>query len=399
MKDTVTDVGAFRPTTAVIRAAAQGDYVVSTISVRDRLVKGCISLDIKRIIILVPPKQVKPPYIAYANEKSSAVEYAGELAEISISDRESTVYIEDGFLIRASLLEGFLAANARIMRSPSGRKNIFSKDDFTAQTEISYTKNDIFNGEPFHMFELQQDNIPEARFRLFKWLDKDSDGFISRKLNRPVSTFFSRFFAEYPIPPIYFTGLTAILAVLMTYVLMTGGEPGILWGSILFHVASVADGIDGEIARAKFQTSLKGAKLDTTIDMITNILFMGGMSYALWNTYGDTYLILGVYIVVLALMGVLLMTALIYFGPGGGRFDVLADVIRARYTERPVLSKIFNFSNYCLKRDFFAFLFAVLGVFELAKYIPEFLIFGLTVWNLAIIVNARSLLKLKPSAT
>ena len=109
----------------------------------------------------------------------------------------------------------------------------------------------------------------------------------------------------------------------------------------------------------------------------------------------DHYLTLGIYIVALAITGVSMMTMLLYFGPGGGRFDILATTIRAQYLDRPVLLNIFNFCNYCLKRDAFAFIFAVFAVLGLGRYIPEFLIVGLVVWNLAILLNARSILRLK----
>ncbi|MCF6197481.1 MAG: CDP-alcohol phosphatidyltransferase family protein [Emcibacter sp.] len=395
MKDTVTEVGIFTPTTAIISAAPEGELIVSAISVRDRLVKNCISNDIRKIIILDPAGTTKKSRVEYANEKSATVEYVKDMAAANISPRDTTLYIKDGFLVHNSLLETFLSSGAKILKDPSDRENIFARVDFETQAKSTYSEDEIFAGDPFHVFPIQEKNLDEARTRLFKWLDKPSDGFISRTLNRPVSTLFSKFFADYPIHPAYFTALTALLAGLMTYVLLTGGENGILWGCILFHVVSVADGIDGEIARAKFQASLNGAKLDTTIDMITNILFMASLSYALWSTYGDAYLILGVYVVLLALMGVLLMTSLLYFGPGGGRFDILANTIRTHYMGRPVLLRIFNFCNYCLKRDAFAFIFAVFGLLGFGRYIPEFLIFGLTIWNLAIILNARTILKSK----
>jgi len=400
MKDSVLEIGALKPITAVINSNIRGDYIISSISIRDRLVKNCVAAGIKRIIILLPKapmstaQEIKP-YIEYADEKSSTVEHVTEAAQIKISEREHSIYLEDGFLTHTSLLNNFIISKARVLKNPSNQKNIFSKDDFTIQAATTYTEEALFDCNPFFILEMNDHNAHEARTRLFKWLSKESDGFISKTLNRPVSTIFSKFFAEYPIHPIYFTGVTGIFAALMTYVLITGGEAGMVWGCILFHITSVVDGIDGEIARAKFQASIKGGKLDTTIDMITNILFMGAMSYALWATYGNDYLTLGVYIVALAMLGVALMTMLMFFGPGGGDFDVLANIIKKRLEDKPRLLKIFNFSNYCLKRDFFAFLFAVLGVMGGAKYIPEFLIFGLLIWNLAIILNARSIVDLK----
>ena len=375
----------------------RGDNVISSISIRNRLIKTCVSYGIQRIIVLDPVADKRTSYTEFADERSATVDHISQAEDIIISDGEVPLYIEDGFLLHTSLIKDFIASNAVTMKSLTGNQNIFSRSGFDDHDQTPVTPDDTFEPDPFKIFEIKDDNLRQARSRLFKWLTKDSDGFVSKTLNRPLSTLFSKFFADYPISPIYFTAVTALLAAVMTYALLIGGESGILWGCLLYHAASVADGIDGEIARAKFQSSLKGAKLDTTIDMITNILFMGTMSYALWHTYGDQYLTLGFYIVALAISGVLMMTMLLYFGPGGGRFDILATTIRANYLDRPVLLRIFNFCNYCLKRDAFAFIFAVFGVLGFGRHIPDFLIVGLIVWNLAILFNARTILRSKPA--
>lgn len=373
------------PSIAVIRANKHGDNIVAAISVRDRLIKTCISSEIKRIIVILPSEEEKTSYLEHANEKTSTVEQVAAYDQLTINQGEYVIDIEDGFLVHPSLLADFLASDCKNLKSPTNNKTIFSKNNSKDQPETVCARNEIF--------EVKQDNIREARTRLFTWLSKKSDGIVSKIFNRPISTFFSKFFSEYPIHPIYFTALTALFALLMTYALLRGGDLAILWGCVLFHVASVVDGIDGEIARVKFQISLKGAKIDTTVDMITNILFMGGMSYALWVTFGDGYFLFGVYIVAFALLGVLMMAALLYFGPGGGRFDILANTIKQRFIGKPRLLKIFNAINYSLKRDAFALLFALLGVFGFGKYIPELLILGLVVWNLAIIINAKAIIK------
>ena len=396
MKDMMSEIGDFKPTIAVIRANDRGNIIISSISVRDRLIKACIANSIRKIFVISPEEDAKAPYPEFANENSGTVEYISSSDKAQNCDREATLYINDGFLVHNDFFNDFLKSHARMAKHPTTDNIILSKDNFFDGADISENPNDVIQTEAFDCIEVNEGNREQARSRLFKWLTKKTDGMVSIKLNRPVSTFFSKFFADYPIHPIIFTSLTAIIAAVMTYILITGGEAGLVWGCLLFHIASIADGIDGEIARAKFQSSLRGAKLDTTIDMITNICFMGGMSYALWSTYGAAYLTLGIYVVSLALSGVLLMTALLYFGPGGGRFDILSITIRERFSQKQHLLKIFNFCNYFLKRDAFAFLFAIYGVLGLGKYIPEFLIFGLCIWNLAIILNAKLILNSKP---
>jgi CDP-L-myo-inositol myo-inositolphosphotransferase len=60
--------------------------------------------------------------------------------------------------------------------------------------------------------------------------------------------------------------------------LLMGGAAGLVAGGLLYHAASVFDGVDGEIARATFRTSRSGALLDSLIDMATNFLFGVGLT-------------------------------------------------------------------------------------------------------------------------
>ena len=108
---------------------------------------------------------------------------------------------------------------------------------------------------------------------------KASDGPVSRWLNRPVSRLISALLLRLPgIRPIHATLGTVILAAAMFAALLIGGEAGLIAGGLLFHAASVFDGVDGEIARATFRTSRAGAVLDRVVDVATNFLFILGVT-------------------------------------------------------------------------------------------------------------------------
>ena len=80
------------------------------------------------------------------------------------------------------------------------------------------------------------------------------------------------------IRPIHATIGTAVLAVLMFAVLVMFGSPaGLVAGAILFQAASVFDGVDGEIARATYRTTDRGAMIDSLIDAATNLSFVAGI--------------------------------------------------------------------------------------------------------------------------
>jgi CDP-L-myo-inositol myo-inositolphosphotransferase len=114
---------------------------------------------------------------------------------------------------------------------------------------------------------------------IIKATAKSTDGLVSRSLNRPISQAISTVLLKIPgIRPIHATMGTAALAVLMFAVLVLMGSPaGLVLGAILFHAASVFDGVDGEIARATYRTSDRGAMIDSLIDAATNLSFVAGI--------------------------------------------------------------------------------------------------------------------------
>ena len=107
---------------------------------------------------------------------------------------------------------------------------------------------------------------------------KSTDGIVSRSLNRPISQAISRTLLRIPgIQPIHATMGTAAIGLMMFTALVALGSPvGLVLGALLFHAASVFDGVDGEIARATLRTSDRGAQIDTLIDAATNLAFIFG---------------------------------------------------------------------------------------------------------------------------
>jgi CDP-L-myo-inositol myo-inositolphosphotransferase len=107
---------------------------------------------------------------------------------------------------------------------------------------------------------------------------KASDGIISRRLNRPLSQAVSAQLLRLGwVRPGHATVLTALAAVAMLACLLAFPSPaGLAAGAVLFQLASVIDGVDGEIARATVRSSRSGASLDSLVDALTNLAFLGG---------------------------------------------------------------------------------------------------------------------------
>lgn len=155
---------------------------------------------------------------------------------------------------------------------------------------------------------------PEATLRaagraIIRATAKPGDGIVARHLNRPVSQAVSALLLRLGwVRPGHATVLTAAIALAMFAALLTGTATGLVAGAVLFQLASIADGIDGEIARATFRTSASGAAWDSGVDAATNLGFLAGVIANLaLRGQGDTALVglagLGILMLGMGLLG------------------------------------------------------------------------------------------------
>lgn len=133
---------------------------------------------------------------------------------------------------------------------------------------------------------------------------KSGDGLVSRWLNRPISQRISWLLLHIPaLRPIHVTVVNAVLAALIIVVMTLGGNAGLVAGGILFHFASVLDGVDGEMARATFRTTRQGATLDSAVDMATNFSFLLGLTINLWLRGDELFAAMGIWSMAAMLTG------------------------------------------------------------------------------------------------
>ena len=197
---------------------------------------------------------------------------------------------------------------------------------------------------------------------ILKATGKPSDGLVSRYLNRPISRSISHVLLKIPgVTPIHATGLAAFTGLLMAAALLLGGAEGLIAGALLFHAASVLDGVDGEIARATMRSSQFGAKLDTITDGITNLAFL---CFASLNLYWQgemeaaSYGAIGLGILATGLTALGLRSVAM-----GGPFTF--DAVKNNFRARP--SKIMTFLAAITSRDVYAAIFALTFVLGFAR--------------------------------
>jgi 1L-myo-inositol 1-phosphate cytidylyltransferase / CDP-L-myo-inositol myo-inositolphosphotransferase len=113
-----------------------------------------------------------------------------------------------------------------------------------------------------------------ARMALRRSLGKDTDGPVSRFVNRPLSTRLSMALAPLrPAPDL--VSLVALVLGLAGATLLAAGRG--LAGALLVHVSSVADGVDGEVARLQLRGGPRGALLDGVLDRVADAAVLAGL--------------------------------------------------------------------------------------------------------------------------
>lgn len=121
-------------------------------------------------------------------------------------------------------------------------------------------------------------DVRVAEQRLLRSLVKDTDGFMARHVERPMSLQIVRRLASTAVTPNQITIASAAIGLF--------GAPFFLsefwlWqtvGALLFLTHSIVDGCDGELARLKFQESRWGGVLDFWGDNVVHIVTFACMA-------------------------------------------------------------------------------------------------------------------------
>ncbi len=236
------------------------------------------------------------------------------------------------------------------------------------------------------------DDAEAADRWLLKRTAKPGDGIVSRYLNRPVSQAISRYLLRIDaIRPWHMTVVTAAIAVFMIFALMGRSYGDLILAGLLFHLASVVDGVDGEIARASYRSSVAGATFDTVVDMATNLSFYLGFTVVMGHLYGPHLAALGGITLLFALagLGIMAWLALRIGQPG---FDFLKRFYTARLSSGLPRVIVDSFITI-MSRDFFAFAWAVLIIVHLPLVIMYGLAFFSLLWVALILIAAPALLR------
>ncbi len=121
------------------------------------------------------------------------------------------------------------------------------------------------------------EDIKQAKYFLIKNAVKTAgDGWISKLINRKLSTRISYYLVDY-LTPNQCTLLTFLLGIFSVFSILIS----LPLAGVLYQISSVLDGVDGEIARASMRTSKLGGYIDSMLDRYLDFLFLLTLAWKL----------------------------------------------------------------------------------------------------------------------
>jgi len=205
-----------------------------------------------------------------------------------------------------------------------------------------------------------QDDVRAAeRMLLARW-PKPSDGPVARRFNRRISTAITRRLAGTGITPNQVSVATMVVSLLSAACAAVGGYGFWLASGILFQLASILDGADGELAILTFQSSRRGEWIDTLCDNISYVAFLVGLTAGAHRAmlpplyfWGG---LAGITAAALSLMNINMYLV---------RERKSGSALSVRYAYRQgtgAVSRIMRAVHYLGRRDLFSFLVLLLAV-------------------------------------
>ena len=196
---------------------------------------------------------------------------------------------------------------------------------------------------------------------VFRSLRRETDGWVASRLNRPVSLFLSRRLIRIPLHPNGFTLVTFLVGLGSGALAARGSPLSMAAAGVLYQLASVLDGVDGEVARAKFLTSRAGGWLDTICDEATNLAFLIGVIIGIRRMhYPGILLSLGTAALALYILTLLLLYGQLVFRLRSSSLLAFQEEIGRPEFRGRKMARFVLFLQPLIKRDLYAFLFMVL---------------------------------------
>ena len=222
---------------------------------------------------------------------------------------------------------------------------------------------------------------------------KTTDGWVSRRINRPVSRVCSLIALEFGFSANTASLVTLLVGLACAWVAAQPGYLAVVMAGVLFQLASILDGVDGEIARATVTESASGARIDTIVDQATYVAAFLGVTIG-WAREGGAWLALQwTSAAGLALLVSLVRGARFVAQHGEDASFVLIDrsVRRAARDTNALPLRAAAGAFALLRRDMFAVIFLAVSLTGVRLAVPALLLAGCAIANATLSFYGREL--------
>ena len=237
--------------------------------------------------------------------------------------------------------------------------------------------------------------LAQANRRLYSMLTKPTDGFVSRHLNRKISTRITRLLANTPVRPNHISVAAMLLSFLAAWWVSHGDYYHLALGGLMFQFASILDGSDGEIAKLKFLGSRTGEWFDSVADSASYLVYFAGITWGFYNLTGATHaLSIGLAAMGFILLGIATMTLYLKH-VGSGSFAVFNTALSEDVPEerRTRLHRLVCSFKFLVRRDAFSAVFCVLAVLNSLEVIYWLIIIGAFLFSFGILIYSGYMLR------
>ncbi len=225
-------------------------------------------------------------------------------------------------------------------------------------------------------------DVRAAERRLLKSLVKDTDGFMARHVERPISLAISRRLARTAITPNQMSLISIAVGICGGPFFLSSRPLMQTIGALMFLAHSILDGCDGELARLKFQQSRWGGILDFWGDNVVHTVIFGCMGVGWSLSAGSLWpLALGAG----AVFGTLGSAGFVYWRLMRGKDG--ADTLFTSVSDGPgrPLTRLLNSAS---RRDFI-YLVILLALFGRSNWFLVLAGIGAPVYFLLVLFAAR----------
>jgi phosphatidylglycerophosphate synthase len=192
------------------------------------------------------------------------------------------------------------------------------------------------------------------------YIVENTGGFIARKINKAFSIPISLALTKTRIHPNYLTVFNMIIGVMSGILVLNNTYWHIVIGGFLFQLASVLDGVDGEVAKFTFKVSKIGGVLDTVSDNTTLLLFLGAASYLNYVNMGGYASLVSIFMVFGGIVAV--MAIFIKYLKNHSESASLVAYDKEFLQKLPETDPLIAFvhrAKYITKKEFFSIVFCL----------------------------------------